>query len=201
MRSRLRGAVSILFAHFPLEMLRKGSRRRPATAIASSLDHLPAWLDLSADHDSVSVGVQSLSSVAPAAVRLVREILSSPAFPAVEIERHRTELRGHLLQEKEQPDAVPDRALDEQVFGDHPYGVSPEGTLRTIRKIRRPGILRHHRSLFSPEGCLIAVLGDATPAEAPRLAECGFGGLSARPAPVSPPPVAPGPDKPRILLL
>jgi zinc protease len=80
-----------------------------------------------------------------------------------------------LLQEKDSPGAIATRIAGHVLFGDAPYGFTPEGTEASNKAITRDDLTGLWKKTYVPAGAALVLAGDLTEAQARALAEKYFG--------------------------
>lgn len=147
-------------AHFTAAMLRQGTERRDAVALAEAIESLGANLGASADYDATTVGVSSLARDHVEVLELLAEVARTPALLEAEVERKRSEILGHLERRK---DDLGDRVrvrFSELIYGGHPYRAPRLGYEETVRGLTRERIQRFHTENYRPQRAWLAVAGD-----------------------------------------
>ena len=122
-----RGATNLMAG-----LLEEGAGERDAQAFALATEELAASFSYGAGDDSVSVSARFLSENRDEAVALLRDTLVAPRFDADAMERVRAQVLSGLRSDATDPDAIVGRAFEKAMFGDHPYGSNPEGTLESV---------------------------------------------------------------------
>ena len=79
-----------------------------------------------------------------------------------ELGRTRKELLAQLEEARNDDRALCGRFFERRLYGDHPYGRPPEGTAKSLPRIRRDDILRQHRRTFVGANLVFAAAGGIT---------------------------------------
>jgi zinc protease len=147
-------------AAFSAGLLTLGTTRRSAMVLAEEVDSLGASLGVHSDYDYSMVGFSSLSRHGLQGVRILSEVLSSPAFSPEEVERRRSDILSLLERRKDDPvDAVRNRFIA-TIYGDHPYRHPREGYVETISRLDAGSLRDFHGRFYRPENAIIAAVGD-----------------------------------------
>ena len=109
-------------ADLTAEMLKEGTIRRSSREVAEDAAGMGGELNISAGQDETSLGLDVLSETAGDAVRLLAQVIMSPALPASEISRLRQNLVRALKVRQSNPRPLAEAAFVEHLYGDHPYG-------------------------------------------------------------------------------
>ena len=91
---------------FTGSMLDKGTRTKTRQQIKDTLDRLKAQVSVGGGASSVTASVQTDRANLPEVLRLVREMLREPAFPAEEFAKLKQESLAALEQQKTDPSAL-----------------------------------------------------------------------------------------------
>lgn len=152
------------YEHQPLvsrataKMLRLGTLRHNAEAIADYFDFYGTKLSVDDDFDTVRLNVYCLTKHLEPLLQMLQEILTESAFPDDELEKYIKRQKQKLKLQLQEGDTVAYRTLTETLYGKgHPYGYnsSPEqyDALNT-------DLLRNfYRQHFGADRCLIMVAG------------------------------------------
>lgn len=170
-------------------LLDQGTTTRTEDKIADTIDGLGASLSASADSDYLFVSASGLANYADTLFDLMADITLRPVFPADEWERHRTRTLSGITADLADPSSVASSVLARRVFGAHPYGNYESGTPETLAKITPADLKTFHDTYFVPNGAVLFLVGDITPAKAEELAKKYFGDWQKKDAPA--PPAAP----------
>jgi len=160
-------------------LLRKGTTSRSAMEIASEIDVLGATLDAVADPDATQVKSEFLARDTDAALDLLAEVVSHPAFSQEELERLRGEKLGALQAVRDDPATLVGRRFLELLYGKHPYGHAVTGWEATVGAITREDVTGFYGRHYVPSRMIVVAVGDF---EAPRMLERLAGLFSALPA-------------------
>ena len=95
-------------------------------------------------------------------LELVRDMLIRPRFEQREFDRVRDLRLNRLLQLKDMPPALADRAFTQLLYRNHPYGHLPIGTEGALRALMIRDIAAFHRRAFMPSRTTVIAVGDAS---------------------------------------
>ncbi len=171
------------------DLLTQGTQTRSAQQIAESIEGVGGRISASAGGDWVSVGTTVLSDHLPLAFDLVSDVALRPTFPQQEFENIRRRTLSGLQAQMGQAGALAQRRFLAEVYGEHPYGVSP--VPGTVESLTRDDLVAFHREHFAPGNALLVVSGDVRTADVEQLARRHFGewqgtGAAARSFPTLP---------------
>lgn len=182
-------------------LLDKGVAAADAAPARSEGELADAFADLGAEFgggvsdDRASIRLRTLSSPAArtAAVALMAQIVSRPAYPVEMVEREKARLTAALREAETRPAAMAARAFNAALYGDHPYGftASPE----TVQAITRDDLVAFHQRRYDAGHAVVTLIGDIDRAQAQQIADQLTAGLprtaTAAPSTTGLPPVLP----------
>ncbi len=172
----------------------KDTRTRTAAQIAEDGERLGGSVSVSSSKELVgwSISVPT-EDVAPAAA-LLADVVQAPSFPAdavaTESAQMLTELRARRDDMLRHPLSVARQAL----FGAHTYGIDALGTADGLSAVTVDAVRDWHERAILHGEVVLAIVGDAEPAELARQVAGPFGALSPQSGVVvSPPPMPTSP--------
>ncbi|MGE3956686.1 MAG: M16 family metallopeptidase [Vicinamibacterales bacterium] len=157
------------------DMLDEGTGELSAIEIHEALARVGAQLDSDIGPDATLLTLTVLSRFLTPALSLLSGIVVRPSLREDDFNRVR-QLRLHrLMQLRDMPGAVADRAFMRLLYGSHPYGHTPLGSEASLSSLTVDDVRAHHASHIRPGDATLVVAGDCTHAEIVRLAEELFG--------------------------
>lgn len=171
-------------ANLTAVMLPQGSKSRSAVQIAQELDFLGAKLSSSGGDDSTSLSLTVLKKDLGPGLELFKDILYHPAFAPAELSRKLSQLKASFQNDEDDPGTVASRAFHRHLFGPHPYGHPPKGTLEGLAAIKREDLVEFHRTYYRPNNAILTLVGDLSREEAEEWVTKTFG--SWQPGPIPP---------------
>jgi zinc protease len=176
-------------AGFTASMLDEGTEKRNALEIADEVHALGALLGTGSQVDGSNAFTRSLKPNAPAALALLADVVTAPAFPATEVDRVRNERLTALLQQKDQPFPTAIRVMNSCLFGPkHPYGHTVLGTEEALKEVARDDLESFYKNAYGPKNAALILVGNLTEAEAKKLAQDAFGSWKGSSKAAPPPP-------------
>ena len=130
---------------FAIKMLGEGTHQRTAYQLSNLIDSRGAYLQCSPGVDRSSVEVYTLGRHVNILLDLLREILTEPAFPEVELSKLKNIQRQHVRVSNEKSNVVASKKMKALLFGENqPYGKSL--TESSIVALNRQHILHFYES-------------------------------------------------------
>jgi zinc protease len=115
------------------------------------------------DRDTSGFYLEAMRSELDRALDLFADIISEPAFGAMEVEREREIVLADIAQEMDDTLEHTMKVFMSRLFGSHPYGRSLLGTPESVRAIARDDLMTWHRRFFVPSNLALAAVGDLVP--------------------------------------
>jgi zinc protease len=164
------------------DLLDEGAGELDSEAFQGRLEDLAASLDVEAGADDTGISLRSITANLAPSLELLHLALTAPRFDAPAVARVRGQLLDELAREQRQPQYISGRLWFRNVFGDHPYARSREGTPESIARIGVDDMRALVKSHFVKSAILIGVVGDVTPETLRPLLDHAFGDLPAQAA-------------------
>ena len=155
-----------------------GAGGRSQNELAQALQTIGGSLRVDDSADRMVVSGDALRSGFGDLLGLLSDVLTDPAYPRSAVEREAGRLRDHVRRALSQPGVIADEAWLHRRYGDHVYGrniPAPED----ITAITSGSLKATHRRRLLPEGSLLVVVGDITPARALDQVEKALSGWRA----------------------
>jgi predicted Zn-dependent peptidase len=144
------------------DMLDEGCGDRTALDVHEVLGRLGAQLDTDVGYDATVVGLTTLERFLPQGLELLADMMMRPRFDQRDFDRVRDLRLNRLLQYRDSPSVVADRAFAEVLYRQHPYGHLPLGTEGSLRAITIRDVTRFHARASRPDQATVIAVGDAT---------------------------------------
>jgi len=144
------------------DMLDEGAGDRSALDVHEALGRIGAQLDLEVGHDATVLALTTLERYVDRGLELIRDMLVRPRFEQREFDRVRDLRLNRLLQLKDMPPALADRAFTQLLYRNHPYGHLPIGSEGALRALMIRDIAAFHRRAFVPARTTVIAVGDAS---------------------------------------
>lgn len=145
---------------FVSEMLTRGTSRRTAAQIASTVESWAGTLSGFSGRNSFGISADFLSKDLYPGLELLSDILLNPSFPEPEIEKVRKDILAEIKAKRDRPTAQLFDLFNKTLFQSHPYGHPRTGTEKSIMAIKRSDLVNWYRSRGIPSNFVMAVVGD-----------------------------------------
>lgn len=141
-------------------MLLKGTERRSAEEIASTIEEVGGSIESYGGNNSFGVNLEVLGTDFATAMNVLSDVLLHPTFPSEALEREReVQLAGiraqrdHLLQSAF-------KAMRQALFDGRGYGMDTSGTESAVALLTREDLVNLHTRLAVPNNCVLSIFGD-----------------------------------------
>ncbi|AFY38457.1 processing peptidase [[Leptolyngbya] sp. PCC 7376] len=161
--------------HLMAAVLTKGTENYAAVEIAEQVESIGASLGASTSNDYMAISLKSVTRDFQTILGLAAEILRQPTFPEREVELERKITLQNIRSQLEQPFNVAYKQFRENMYPDHPYGMSILGTDETVKSFTREDLQAIHKKHFRPDNLIISLSGRITLEQAEAMVEQAFG--------------------------
>jgi len=162
-------------AHLVSAVITKGTEKLSALEIAEKIESIGAGLGADASTDYFALSLKTVSADFPEMLELLGSIMRSPIFPESEVELERKLTLQGIKSQKEQPFNVAFNQLRQQMYPQHPYGVSVLGTETSVNSLAREDLQHYHQTYFRPDNLVISMSGRITKEQGVDLISQFFG--------------------------
>jgi zinc protease len=163
-------------AQLTASALLEGSLEHSGEEIAERFELLGASVQATADWDSAALSMTVLASHLDEALALMGKVLLTPAFPAQEIDRLKTERLAELLQLRAEPRGLADEMFSRILYAAGSRYAEPEdGSTESVQSITGDDLSSFYASRYRPSGTALIMAGDITVEGAVSLARKIFG--------------------------
>ena len=176
-----------------------GTAGHSQVELAAALQGLGADLSVSSDSDRLILGGAVLRTGLAALLRLVDEVLESASYPSREVAGERARLAERLAILRSQPSVLVGEALNRRLYGSHPYA-RELATVDAVQAVTPAQLRKLHADRVRPDGSVLVLVGDLSPARALDTVEGALGSWTGAPAGKPLPPLPPVQPQPLLLV-
>jgi len=145
---------------FVAEMLTRGTKKRTADAIASTVESWAGSLKGFSGRNSLGVSGKFLSKDLYAGLELLSDLILHVDFPSREIEKVREDILAAIHAKKDRPTAQLFELFYKTLYPHYPYGHPATGTPETISHITRNDLKTWYELIRIPSNFVLAIVGD-----------------------------------------
>ena len=178
-------------SNFTTQMINEGSLGKTATTIAEELADTGSKINLENSRDMVVFSLRTLTSpeALSQSTRLFSDIISHPDFPEDSFTQEKKQILMAIAHSEESADNVAINTFFKNLYKDHPYGHSVNGTTSSVEAITRHQIVDFYHQYFIAENAVLVLVGAIDKQKAYQISELITQDLS-RGTPASPIPEA-----------
>ncbi len=114
----------------------------------------------STSFDYTNFYITTKSEMAETAVDLISDYLQHCQFDPVEVEREQRVVQQELLRNLDNPARFRNELFTETMFKEHPARVPVVGYIDAIDTVTRDDMLRFYHEHYTPQNCVVAIVGD-----------------------------------------
>lgn len=158
-----------------------GTANRNRVELATALGALGAELTVGVDPDRLLLSSSALATGLPALLDLIAEVVTGARYSTGEVAGERTRLAERIRVSRSQAGTQSADALARRMAPGHPYGSTlPEE--EQVHATTAAQLRALHASMVRPDGALLVLVGDLSPARALAIAERALADWTGSPA-------------------
>lgn len=154
-------------------LLMRGTANRTRQQIQDELDRMKAQISVWGRGEMAVANVEVERANLEPALRLLAEILQTPAFPASEFEQLRQEHLLELEESKTEPQEIARVALDRHLHpwpvGHIRYAATPDEDVAEVKAATLESLSAFHRDFYGASAGELSMVGDFDPAQVQEL--------------------------------
>jgi len=181
-------------------MMMRGCAGFDADALADAFDSMGARASFRVDYDYCDGTLSLLREDLDKGLELFARTLLQPSFNEDQFAKLKDQFLALILRRAENPRELARLKFMELVWPDHPYGRPLGGVRETVEALSVADVREYHAGHYLPQGSIIALVGDITPAAARRTVNSRLNGWNGAPA-SNHAPLTPGPVKGRKIVI
>lgn len=143
-------------------LLDEGAGDLSSLAYRTKLEELATSISFNADEDYFYVSLKCLTRNLDESLKLLNLTLTQPTLAPEAIERIRNQILTRIEKSSEDPQYLASRALEEGLFGSHPYGWPSLGTEGSVKAVTRQDLQSFVAQHFTRGNVIISIAGDVT---------------------------------------
>jgi predicted Zn-dependent peptidase len=164
-------------AHLLEHMAFKGTHRRSAMEIASSIENVGGEINAATGMESTAYFCRVLKDDWPLALDILSDILTDPVFDPAELAKERYVILQEIAAANDAPDDLVFELLGEAAFPDHPLGRSILGAAEKVERYDAASIARYRNKHYTAGRIVIAAAGHIDHRAIAEAAEKSFSTL------------------------
>jgi zinc protease len=136
----------------------EGSKDLPRDAYHEKMEELGARTSHDAGPDFSRVGVQAPSESFQDAAKIVLGCLKDPEISKIAFDLDKKQMLSGFRRERQNPDALVGRLVNEVLYAGHAYEVRAEGRAETVEKLDADACRAALKKMFTPSRVLVVVV-------------------------------------------
>lgn len=161
-------------SHFIEHAVFKGTSKRTALEIAIETDRLGGNLDAFTMHEETGFAIKVVDNQLEKAFDLLADLLANPLFDEKELKREQKVIIEEIKMTEDAPEDFLGEIFNEQLFPNHPLGLSIAGTPKIVRTFNREITQKYHAETFNASNLIITAAGNVEHGKIVELAEKFF---------------------------
>lgn len=157
------------------DLLDEGAGDLDALQLHEAIGRIGAQFETEIGADATVLGLTTLSQFAERGAALLADMLIRPRLEVRDFDRVRELRLNRLIQLRDMPPTLADRAFTELLYRRHPYGHLAIGTETSLSAMTLAEVTTFHAHAYSPARATIVAAGDASHDRLAALAEGAFG--------------------------
>lgn len=162
-------------AFMTLQMLTKGTQQHTEAELAQAMEQYGISLSGSADMDTSTVGMNSLTEHLDRGMALLSEVVQQPAFDSAEFAKLLTQQITELQIQQQDPEYIAQTAFNRLLFDGHPYGRPVKGKPDDMRQLTCDDLKFWWSRFARPDQATLIFAGDITRQDAMKMAQSYLG--------------------------
>ncbi|MFH1853767.1 MAG: pitrilysin family protein [Candidatus Omnitrophota bacterium] len=162
-------------SHLIEHMLFKGTKKYPVGAIEEILNRYGGKIEGFTSFDYTGYRITILKEHADIAIDILKEMLTSPAFDAKELEKEKQVIKREMDLSKDDPGRRISRLIFSSAYLAHPYRMPIIGYRENFDRLKKKDLMVFFESNYTPEKIVMSVAGDIDAREIFKKAEEKFG--------------------------
>ncbi len=149
-------------AQLTASMLQEGTTKRSMEEIHAELDKLGSVISVDASSYTTNISVSALEKNLEPTLKIVEEILLSPAFKQEDFARVKEQALEGLVYEHQSSSWLATQASRQVLFGDTVFARPKDGTKAGMQALTLNDVREFYETHYTPQGAQIAVVGDVS---------------------------------------
>lgn len=158
-------------------LMTEGAGKLEANAFSDKLAELGIGISFSADADYFRGGFKTTLRTKEEAIALLKDVLYKVLLPKDRLEILRQQALSSLKAKLKQPNYILGEAARKGLYGDHPYAISGDGTLESLKDISTEDIKTFLQTHLARSNLKIAICGNLSTEDVMQLVDSVFANL------------------------
>jgi predicted Zn-dependent peptidase len=146
--------------HFLEHMLFKGTERRSAFEIVSTIESRGGYMNAMTSNEYTAYYIRCIHSEIDTALDVLSDMVQHASFPEVEITKEKKVVVEEMKMYRDSPDDLVIEEFVSQIFENHPLGRPILGYEETVNNFSRQNLIDFIQEHYAPENIILSVAGN-----------------------------------------
>ena len=147
-------------SHFLEHLLFKGTKRRSALEISSSIEAVGGEMNAFTSKEYTCFYARVIDKDLPLAIDVISDLITSSLGKASDVEAERKVVLEEISMRDDDPADLVHELFAETFYGDTTLGRSILGTTKSIKSLSRSAVFNYYKKRYLPEDIVVAVAGN-----------------------------------------
>ncbi|MEP7077922.1 MAG: pitrilysin family protein [Chthoniobacterales bacterium] len=161
-------------SHILEHMLFKGTKTRPANAIAQKIQDVGGYINAYTSFDRTVFWIDVPKDGVAAALDVLSDAMMNSTLPAEEYGKEQEVIRREFAMGFDDPDRMAGQLLFATAYQRHPYRLPVIGQLEIYNQLTRDQVMQYYGTRYVPNNLTFVVVGDVNGAQVRSQLEAAF---------------------------
>ncbi len=147
-------------SHFLEHLLFKGTKRRSALEISSSIEAVGGEMNAFTSKEYTCFYARVIDKDLPLAIDVISDLITSSLGKSSDVEAERKVVLEEISMRDDDPADLVHELFAETFYGDTTLGRSILGTTKSIKSLSRSAVFNYYKKRYLPEDIVVAVAGN-----------------------------------------
>lgn len=147
-------------SHFLEHLLFKGTSRRNALEISSSIESVGGEMNAFTNKEYTCFYARVIDTDLPMAIDVVSDLITSSIVSALDVDAERKVVLEEIAMRDDDPSDLVHDLYAETYYGDTPLGRPILGTIDSITSMSRNAVFNYYKKRYLPQDLVVAVAGN-----------------------------------------
>jgi len=147
-------------SHFLEHLLFKGTKRRSALEISSSIEAVGGEMNAFTSKEYTCFYARVIDKDLPLAIDVISDLITSSLAKPSDVDAERKVVLEEISMRDDDPSDLVHELFAETFYGDTTLGRSILGTTKSIKSLSRSAVFNYYKKRYLPEDIVVAVAGN-----------------------------------------
>ena len=147
-------------SHFLEHLLFKGTKRRSALEISSSIEAVGGEMNAFTSKEYTCFYARVIDKDLPLAIDVISDLITSSVAKPSDVDAERKVVLEEISMRDDDPSDLVHELFAETFYGDTTLGRSILGTTKSIKSLSRSAVFNYYKKRYLPEDIVVAVAGN-----------------------------------------